>query len=48
MIRYLLGFTIGALLTVTVLLLAAPRPVPAPAPAPLDGWYNPALVQHYT
>jgi len=46
MIRYLLGFTIGALLTVTILLLAAPRPVPAPAP--LDGWYNPALVQHYT
>ena len=45
MIRYLLGFTVGALLTVTILLLVAPRPVPVPAS---DGWYNPAQIHHYT
>ena len=44
MIRYLLGFTIGALFTITVLLLAAPRPSPA---LPPPGWYNPAMIYHY-
>ena len=44
MTRYLIGFTAGALFTVTMLLWTAPRPVPATAP----GWYNPAHILHYT
>ena len=44
MIRYLLGFTIGILFTVTVLLWTAPRPLTTPAP----GWYNADQILYYT
>jgi hypothetical protein len=46
MIRYMLGFTIGVLFTVTVLLWAARPPDPI-LNLPAPGWYNPAHILRY-
>jgi len=46
MIRYALGFTIGALFAVALLTWTAP-PALVPGPTPAPGWYDSTKILHY-